>query len=247
MAKNIAAILEETEKRFLPMLKKQFREDLKSVILYGSALTDGWRPGISDVNLLILFEQGRATGLGHLGKTADRLINKLRLNCKFLTLREFLNSSDVFPMEYLEIKDTHKVLYGEDPTEQLEISKDNLRHQIEERIRGGLNDFRQALVDSKGKKRAVDKVLKGWYGIQTAMIRSIGRLVTDEGSSSPAGTEGTDDVPADLLGLDTVVVTRHKAYIDSGDGDPLQLADEILDFWRELVFLVDRMESGAGG
>src|SRR3972149_4431743 len=56
----------------------------------------------------------------------------------FLT-KEYISSAlDTFPIEFLGMKNFHKLVYGENVLAELNIDKRHLRHQIERELRGKL-------------------------------------------------------------------------------------------------------------
>jgi len=69
------------------------------------------------------------------------------------TAESLRDSAEVFPIETLDIKDVHKVLFGDDPFPGVEISTANLRLQVEHELRGKLMQLRSdgvlAIEDSK--------------------------------------------------------------------------------------------------
>ena len=60
----------------------------------------------------------------------------------FLTKEEIIDGIDVFPIEFLNIRQHHKILYGEDFLKDIEISKKDLRHQLEFEFRSKLIHLR---------------------------------------------------------------------------------------------------------
>jgi hypothetical protein len=54
----------------------------------------------------------------------------------------------VFPIEFLDMSRAHKVLYGQDPLEGLEIPQRNLRHQLEYELRGKLIRLRELYISA---------------------------------------------------------------------------------------------------
>jgi len=68
-----------------------------------------------------------------------------------LTKEELLDGADVFPIEFLNIKQHHKILDGEDLLKDLTISKAHLRHQLEFEFRSKLLHLRGEYLMFKGK------------------------------------------------------------------------------------------------
>lgn len=67
------------------------------------------------------------------------------------TKEELIDGMDVFPIEFLNIKQHHKILYGEDLLENIAISKENLRYQLEFEFRSKLIHLRRQYLLSRGR------------------------------------------------------------------------------------------------
>jgi hypothetical protein len=66
------------------------------------------------------------------------------------TIDEIKNATDVFPVEFLNIKKHYKLLYGEDILKDIEVSKEDLKRQLEFEFRSKLIHLRQAYIKSEG-------------------------------------------------------------------------------------------------
>jgi predicted nucleotidyltransferase len=164
------------EGRFLELVKKAFADNLLSVLAYGSYTSGHFVPGVSDVNVLIVLRETDHEKLAWFGGQAHRLIRKHRITPLVLTRSEFRGSADVFPMEYYDMRENHAVLLGEDETKPLELTLQNLRHQLEERLRGTVATLRQMLIASKGRKKVVDRSMKNLFGSMKALFRGLLRV-----------------------------------------------------------------------
>ena len=67
------------------------------------------------------------------------------------TREELANGADVFPIEFLNIKQHHSMLFGEDILKDIVISKPNLRRQLEFEFRSKLIHLREQYLHFKGK------------------------------------------------------------------------------------------------
>lgn len=67
------------------------------------------------------------------------------------TKEELINGIDVFPIEFLNIKQHHNMLFGEDILKDIVISKSNLRRQLEFEFRSKLIHLREHYLHFKGK------------------------------------------------------------------------------------------------
>ncbi len=82
-----------------------------------------------------------------------RGLDKLKLKeIPFLfTKEELMDGVDVFPIEFLNIRQHHKILYGEDFLKSIEISKEDLRHQLEFEFRSKLIHLRKEYLQFKDR------------------------------------------------------------------------------------------------
>ncbi len=78
-------------------------------------------------------------------------LKKLKEIPFFLTKEELLKAVDVFPIEFLNIRQHHKILYGEDFLKDIKISKKDLRRQLEFEFRSKLIHLRREYLQFNGK------------------------------------------------------------------------------------------------
>ena len=127
---------------FINRIIEVFQNNLISVILYGSAVN---KENPKDINLLIAVKDAGFESLLKLKKIIQKY-KKLKLSPVFLTREELLRSSDVFPIEHIDIISSYKVLSGVDIIKEIKIEKKNLRHQIEFEARSLLVKLRDLLI-----------------------------------------------------------------------------------------------------
>ena len=164
------------EEKIFPCIKECFKDNLKSVIIYGSAVSASFNAVTSDINILILLEKNSVNSFIDFGKKAKNIIRKYRFSVLILTFEEFITSADVFPMEYYDIYDCHAVIYGEAIEGKLKLTSYNLRHQLEERLRGFSNQLRQTIIQSRGNHRFLKQNMKIVPGVVKTLIRPALRL-----------------------------------------------------------------------
>ena len=128
--------------------------NLKSVVLYGSAATDDFHPGHSDLNVLCVLERLDADALAKLNPPATWWEKKGHPAPLMFTLEELRRSADVFAIELLDIKSSRRVLSGEDPFATLEVPMTLHRVQLEHELRAKLVRLRQRyLATAHDRKR----------------------------------------------------------------------------------------------
>ncbi|MDO9098505.1 MAG: hypothetical protein Q7U60_10345 [Candidatus Methanoperedens sp.] len=67
------------------------------------------------------------------------------------TREEIMDGTDVFPIEFLNIRQHHKTLYGDEFLKDIGISKKNLRQQLEFDLRSKLIHLRKEYLLSNGR------------------------------------------------------------------------------------------------
>ncbi len=136
-------------------LKAACGENLKSVILYGSAAAGDHSGKRSDYNVLVVTDDLSKDALKAFSKTAKAWARAGNPAPLLFTMERLKKSTDVFPVELLDIKECHQILFGEDVVSDLEISTENLRLQIEHELRGNLIQLRQQYLLAAGNPKEV--------------------------------------------------------------------------------------------
>ncbi len=146
--------------------KGLYGADLISMILYGSAVGQDYRPGKSDINFMIVLSE---EGIERLDKAMRTVAKWRRRNVAtplFLTEGYIQSSLDVFPIEYLGFQRNHRLVFGSDLLKGLSFTPEDVRLQCEREIKGKLLLLREAFLETMGQGRK----LKGLIG------RSLGAL-----------------------------------------------------------------------
>ncbi len=156
---SLPSEVERRLKGFTEELKEKFRDRLKSVLLYGSTARGDYIAGRSNLNLLVILSQVGVEELT-LGNQIFQNYKKKGFVAPLLFTSEYIaTSADSFPMEFLDIKAHHLLLYGEDPFTELEIVGQNLRLQCEGEIKGKLVRVRQSFLEIGLDKRKLPQLL----------------------------------------------------------------------------------------
>ena len=140
-----------TPEVFTQQIQKVLPKGLSSVILYGSAVAGDYFDKRSDYNILIIADQ---LGTPELKALSKPVLSWLKAGNPFSVLWTFerlQKSVDAFPIELLDIQQMHKVLYGEDIIAQLQVSRANLRLQVEHELKGKLLAIRENYCLTQGK------------------------------------------------------------------------------------------------
>lgn len=124
-------------------LQKAFGERLTSVVLYGSAAIEDGKDRFSDFNVLCILKHVTPRELEEsapIFRWWRELKNPAPL---LLSEAEVLTSTDCFPIEFHDMKEQHRMLYGLDMVATLEIDYSFYRAQVEHELRAKLLRLRQ--------------------------------------------------------------------------------------------------------
>jgi hypothetical protein len=128
-------------------LRAAYGSALRSVVLYGSAAAGGGEHVVkkSDYNVLVIADNVPLDRLKELSAVTRAWRDAGNHPPMTFTLREWQQSSDIFAMEYSDILERNKLLFGESPFEGIAVQRSDLRLQVEReamgvllRLRGGV-------------------------------------------------------------------------------------------------------------
>ncbi|GIU81216.1 MAG: nucleotidyltransferase domain-containing protein [Acidobacteria bacterium] len=158
---------------FIEDLTKAHKENLVSVILYGSAATGDFQENISDYDLLVVLRHITPKDLTD-AYVAAREWQKMghRLPV-YLTASELKDAADVFPIEYYQMKKAHIVLFGKDILSEVQISDENLRHQIEYELRGKLIRLRRLYIPACNNAEKLSEIMVKSFSNFIALFRAV--------------------------------------------------------------------------
>jgi predicted nucleotidyltransferase len=146
--------MEDKLKEIVERLRAAALDNLKAVVLYGSAVTGEFSAKHSDLNILCLVERAGAPELEALHAAAQWWVRAENPPPLVFTLDELHRSADVFSIELLDMKLRHRILYGEDFLAGFEVPLDFHRLQVERELRTDWLRLRQAILAAQQNKKA---------------------------------------------------------------------------------------------
>jgi hypothetical protein len=161
--------MEKELKELVDKLEAAAGTNLKSVVLYGSAASGEFNPKHSDLNVLCVLEDLDPQALAVLSPAATWWARKGHPAPLIFSLNELQRASDVYALEFLDIKAHHRILWGQDTFASLEIPLGLHRVQVERELRTDLLKLRQHyLAASSDNKRVL--------GLMTESVSSFASL-----------------------------------------------------------------------
>jgi hypothetical protein len=193
----------ETLRKYVKEVTNVFGSALEGVILYGSAARGEFLEGRSNLNLVFLLGQHDLNLLQRYAKTHRRWVSGKLVVPLFLTANEIENSQKFFPLEYVEIQESHVLLVGHDPFSSLRIDRGNLAAQCGQEIMGNLMRLRQRFVEGAGKSEALAILLP--LSLTTLLPSLRGQYRMRELQMPPSTDALLKDLPA-RFGIDATVL-----------------------------------------
>ncbi|MGH7633842.1 MAG: nucleotidyltransferase domain-containing protein [Gemmatimonadaceae bacterium] len=225
-------------------LQKAFGTGLEAVVLYGSAAAGEHIPKRSDFNVLVLVHE---LGLAELEREAaiarawGEAGNPPPLT---MTLGEWRGSSDVFPMEYADVLDRHRVLYGTPPFDGIAVNKRDLRLQLEHESMGKLLQLRQGVLAAGGDRKKQVDLLGASVSTFMVIFRALLRFA---GESPPADYERLVEAVSKRTGMNVApfvrVIRHHRGSEPLPERDVQEVLAGYLAGTHALVDYLDRLES----
>jgi hypothetical protein len=150
-------------------LEQAAGSNLLSVILYGSAASGEFHAEHSDLNLLCLFERLDAEILTRINPVTRRWARKGQTPPLVFQASRLAEAADIFAIELMDIKASHKVLHGSDLVASIEVPMTLHHLQVERELRQNLVRLRQHYLASDGGGKAL-------LGLMTASVSSFAVL-----------------------------------------------------------------------
>ena len=134
-------------------------DNLRSLTVVGSAVTDDFHPQRSDINTVLLVAR-RSHELLHTIAGYGKTMGKLKLRAPLLMTDEYLQSSrDSFAVELLDFQLNHTTIIGPDPFAGLTFKKEDVRLQGERELKAALIKLRQGYISRLGRGKLIGQLL----------------------------------------------------------------------------------------
>ena len=145
-------------------------------MLYGSAVAGEHIEKKSDYNTLVILESVPLDRLAAVGAVLKAWGDSGNPPPMMFTEAEWKGSADVFPMEYADILERHKVLHGADPSEGITVARSDLRLQVEQQALGKLLHLRRGAMAAGVDEKAQLALLEGSLSALMVVFRGVARL-----------------------------------------------------------------------
>jgi predicted nucleotidyltransferase len=192
-------IPEKQISEFVDKLQQAAGTNLESIILYGSAAAGEYETDYSNINLLVVLKDTSFASLIALGPVVEGWTQQRRPAPMLITRDELERSTDVFSIEFLDMKRRHRVLFGPDAVASLQIPMVLHRAQLEYELREKLILLRQRLlVDSRDEARTWHLLLRSLPAFATLFRHTL----IAQGQPEPASKRDSIRALAAMLAFD---------------------------------------------
>ncbi|NUO82901.1 nucleotidyltransferase domain-containing protein [candidate division KSB1 bacterium] len=219
-----------------------YGHELETIALYGSGARGEYVPGKSDLNFFVVLSASAINTL----RRAVPLTEKWRRHAVAAPLvitRQYIHDSlDSFPIEFLNMKQHHRVIFGPEVLKDLEIPRGHLRLQLERDLKVNLLHLREGMLGSGYEREELRSLLSKSL---TAFMPLFTALLFLRNEPLPDKLREVFDHIAQLAELDQSCFTELFRVI-SGETRPYrdemwQLTDRYIAQIEKVTQLVDKM------
>ena len=208
-------------------LRAAYGNALRSVVLYGSAAAGGGEhvPKKSDFNVLVIVSDVPLDRLRELASVTRAWRDAGNHPPMTFTEREWRTSSDIFAMEYADILERNRVLYGDSPFDGIAVKHPDLRLQVEREAMGVLLRLRGAILLAGTDPAEQIRLMTASLSTLMVVFRGIIRLA---GRKPPHGHAEIAAEVASITHVDGTVFDTVAREVRSGGTITKERAGQVL-------------------
>jgi hypothetical protein len=177
---------------FIESAKRAFGDDLRSIVLFGSAAEGKMRP-TSDVNVMLLLTQFDRTKADQMREPLSVAGAAIRLEAMFLLEGELQGATRAFAVKFADIARRRQILYGRDPFQAVTISRADSIIRLKQTLLNMALRLRESYI-SRGMR---EEQLVATIAEAAGPLRSCAATLLDlEGAPAPSPKEALERVAA---------------------------------------------------
>jgi hypothetical protein len=217
-----------------------FGEDLLSIILYGSGAGQDYVPGKSDLNLLIVLSD---RGLEEIDRALETVGRWRRRNVAiplFMTRGFLAGALDAYPVEFLNMKRSYRVVTGQDVLAPLDFDPGSIRLQIERELRGKILHLHSGYLATEGKASRIRELIAQSL---TAFVSLFGAILCLKGLPMPAAKRDIITAGGSAMGIEVPVFLQCDEIRSKTDHlSPAEVKTVFRAYLREVGRLCERID-----
>jgi hypothetical protein len=223
-------------KQYIQDLTKVYGSELEGIVLFGSAVRGEFMPGRSNLNVLLIMSSYDLAVLKKYDGIHKRWSKEQVVVPLFLTSGDLQSAASVFPLEYQDIQEGHRLLWGQDPFVGLKIDSRYAGVSVLQALRGNLLRLRQRLVEGRSTEEAITILLSlsitGLLPALRGLQRLLNRPVLSHGE--PLLNDIESQLGLDLTGLRDAWLLK-RGHITPGQKEIPRLMDRYIESLTNLV------------
>jgi hypothetical protein len=239
---KLPADVQKILKPYLDELLKAYGEDIVSIFVYGSVTGPDYNPKSSDVNLAVVLKDVSLEKLKPMLKTVRQGMRRKVTAPLFMSPSYIKMSLDTFPMEFMSMKDSRLVLFGDDILADISANKEDLRRECEYQLKGKLLMIRQAYLEQALNRKGLEGLIKSSFRALMPTFQSVLRIKI--GETPPVEKEHILHRLGEEFGLDVssfLEILKDKKTEGRIAGKPLE--EFLSDFLMQLERLSDIVDN----
>lgn len=223
-------------------LRKAYGNRLVSVILYGSAAAGDYHGAASDLNVFCVLESIGSAEL----RDGEAIVRWWRQQGNpapvFMSREEVRTSTDSFPIEFRDLLDARKVLYGDDPIAGLHVDETHYRILVEHELRAKLLRLRQKAAGVLSDRQLLLRLMADSLATFAVLARHAVRLA---GQPAPPTKRASLQAACSTFGIEGrafyTLLDLREGSLKSGGIDVPTLFEQYLREIGALAAAVDRL------
>lgn len=211
--------------------KVEFRKNLVSAIKFGAEAEPD--------NILFVFHEINPAVLLSIRKILKKHRSNMPVVPLSFTKKEILEGADVFPLDYLDIKYPHQLLYGTDVINQIKFDKKAIRHQLEFEVRSKLIHLREHYIWMKSH----DELRALLWSTLPSILPLLYGMLYLKNIEPPDELEFLFSSIKDEFNLNVGILRKMKQLKKASDAELHIYVKEIMNFLTELSEIVDKIRA----
>ncbi len=227
---------------FVSRLRAAAGDNLESVILFGSAVAGDFHPEFSNLNLFCVVRDSSFAALQALAPAVKWWSEQKQPPPLVMTHDEIRRSTDVFAIEFLDMQQHHRVVFGKEVLNALSIPANLHRAQVEYELREKLAVLRQhVLLANDNDSRLWDLLTKSVSSFAT-LFRHVLIVL---GHDAPVGKRAAVQALSTRVQFDSLsfmqVLDVREQKADRRKFDVIDVFSRYLLALAQVTTAVDRM------
>ncbi len=228
--------------KFVKQLEDILGDNLLSVMMFGSQVSVEPEKLKSNINLMIVLDHLTSDDLKNISKPVKKWVKAKNPIPVVMGKAEWYSSFDVYALEYSDIKEKHRVVYGTNFAKDINVDKHYLRLQCESELKSLYLKFRNSYLLNMNRdgemKKLANNVIKTLLVIFRGVIRLKGDLVPEASEYIILQAANYMDLDCNLLIKMAKIRENQDAY---GNQEIREVSAKLVSVLQDILRQLDAM------